>query len=98
MPTTFANPTAYYRLAALRAVRDGADVYSWSLAGALRKVEAKRPSLIDITEPKMYDGDGTDRVPYFGAIATPQGVEAVRDIHEGAWDELTHAERATAAR
>jgi hypothetical protein len=34
--------------------------------------------LFDITEPQAYEGDGTDQVPYFGAIATPWGAKVAR--------------------
>jgi hypothetical protein len=62
----------------IASVKDGADVYDRGLAAELRDVERRFPNLIKITEPMMYKGDGTDRVPYFGAIATPAGKRAIR--------------------
>lgn len=59
--------------AALGSVRDGADVYSYSLAGTLRDIERRRPELIQIGEARMYTGDATGQMPYFGAVATGQG-------------------------
>jgi len=34
--------------------------------------------LFDIVDPREYHGDGTDQVPYCGAIATPAGITAAR--------------------
>ena len=65
-------------LRSLRAVKDGADVYSLTVAKELREIEARFPSLVWIGEPMMYQGDGTDVVPYFGAIATSAGKRALR--------------------
>lgn len=62
---------------ALRAVKDGADVYSYMLAKALRGIERKHPGLVSIGKPEMYKGDGTDKVPYFGAILTAKGKAAL---------------------
>lgn len=65
-------------ISALDAVKDGADVYSYSLAKTLRGIERKHPELIDITKPMMYRGDGTDQVPYFGAICTKVGKAQIK--------------------
>ncbi len=35
-------------------------------------------SLFQITKPMMYKGNGADRMPYFGAIATDEGIKAAR--------------------
>lgn len=61
-------------------VRNGADVYAYGLAGALREVERIAPEYISIGRAQMYRGDGTDRMPYFGAIATKAGVKAARAV------------------
>lgn len=62
---------------AMRTVVLGADIYDRSIAQLLREVELEDRSLIDIGKPRMYTGDGTDRVPYFGAILTKQGIRAL---------------------
>lgn len=63
---------------ALHRIRDGADVYSYALAKVLRGIERKMPSLLEIGKPEMYTGDGTDQVPYFGAILTKAGLAAIQ--------------------
>lgn len=78
---------------ALAAVRDGADIYSYALAGTLRKIERDHPEMIHIGEPQMYKGDGTDRVPYFGAIATEAGRDACSEFSADEWDLLTTDEQ-----
>lgn len=62
---------------ALSAIVNGADVYDRALAGELRQVEKDHPELISIGKPQMYRGNGTDRMPYFGAICTDAGVAAI---------------------
>lgn len=62
---------------ALQAVEHGADVYDYALAKRLRHIERANPGLVTITEPQMYRGDGTDRMPYFGAICTAAGRAAI---------------------
>lgn len=60
-------------------MKDGADIYSLGDATLLRSVEKKCKDWVQIGKPQMYRGDGTDRVPYFGAIATATGYrEAVK--------------------
>lgn len=65
-------------LKALALVKDGADVHSRELAGALREIERRYPSLIQIVGLQMYRGDGTGVVPFFGAIATVEGRRALK--------------------
>lgn len=60
---------------ALGSVRQGADVYSYVLAGLLRSLQSKAPQLVDIGSAQAYQGDGTDQTPYFGAIATGAGMD-----------------------
>jgi hypothetical protein len=62
---------------AMQAAEDGADIYSRPIASLLRDVQKANPGWIEITKPMMYDGDGTDQMPYFGAILTPAGLDAV---------------------
>lgn len=64
-------------LAAMALIKGGADVYSYTLAKTLRGVEQRHPDLIDIGKPMQYQGDGTDQVPYFGAILTAAGRDAL---------------------
>lgn len=54
-------------------LKGGADIYSRADATLLRSIEKKCKDWIHIGKPQMYEGDGTDRVPYFGAIATATG-------------------------
>ena len=54
------------------------------LKGPKRAWRRPRGRLFLITEPRVYAGDGTDQVPYFGAIATAAGVEAARAVLESA--------------
>lgn len=64
-------------LSAMALVKGGADVYSRRLAMTLREVEKRHPDLIDICKPMQYQGDGTDQVPFFGAILTAAGRDAL---------------------
>lgn len=68
---------------AMQGAEDGADIYSMPLASLLREVKNERPEWIEITKPMMYDGDGTDQVPYFGAILTPDGLNAMDEFFDG---------------
>ena len=61
---------------AMKLVIDGADVSSPFIARELRTVEKNYPKLIHITKP-MGDYDGRGHVPYFGAILTNEGREAI---------------------
>lgn len=63
---------------ALRQIQDGADVHSYVLAKRLREVEQRFPELLEIGPLRMYKGDGTDRLPYFGAILTAKGRAVIR--------------------
>lgn len=81
---------------ALINIRNGVDVYSIGLAGVLRLMQRRglpvndfksnpgqaphADALFDITQPKNYTGDGRDQMPYFGAIATPRGIQAARRV------------------
>lgn len=67
---------------AMQAAEDGADIYSYAIASRLRDVQREKPKYIEITKPMMYDGDGTDQMPYFGAILTPAGLEAMDKFFE----------------
>jgi hypothetical protein len=58
-------------------VTEGADVYDYALALNLRQVQRLHPDLITITQPQAYEGDGTDQMPYFGAILTDLGRQCV---------------------
>jgi hypothetical protein len=67
-------------LNALALVKDGADVHSYQLAKDLRELQSRFPSVISIGPLRMYQGDGTGIVPYFGAIATANGKRALREL------------------
>jgi hypothetical protein len=65
-------------LDAMRKVKNGADVWDHMIAKALREVQKIDPTLIDITKPMMFQGTGAEQMPYFGAILTHLGREALR--------------------
>ena len=65
-------------LDAMRKVKNGADVWDPMIAKALREVQKIDPTLIDITKPMMFRGTGAEKMPYFGAILTHMGKEALR--------------------
>lgn len=72
-------------LDAMRRVWDGADVYSRDIASRLRAVKNFHPQLIEIGDARMYKGDGTDRMPYFGAILTDLGKRFVNPFFSGTY-------------
>jgi hypothetical protein len=62
-------------LAAMRLVRDGADVFAYDTARLLREVYERRPDCIEISQrPFGTYPEGSQR-PIFGAILTPHGIE-----------------------
>jgi len=61
----------------MAAVASGADIYNYGDAKILRQLEKENPEMVDIVEARMYTGDGTDQVPYFGAILTDEGRAAI---------------------
>lgn len=63
---------------AMMQVLDGADIYNRIIAKILRTVEKEHPEFIAIGKPQMYTGDGTDRMPYFGAILTSKGRKSLK--------------------
>ncbi|NBC23230.1 MAG: hypothetical protein GVY21_07130, partial [Gammaproteobacteria bacterium] len=65
-------------LAALAAVEDGADIYSYWIAVALREIERDEPELIEITDPQVKCSPGHERQPYFGCICTPEGLDRLK--------------------
>lgn len=62
--------------AALTAIRDGADVFSMTTAKTLRHLERTRPELLEIC-PAMGEYGPRDQHPYFGAILTAAGDDAL---------------------
>lgn len=75
-----------YQFEAMLAVKNGADVFSYGIAKALREVEQSDPELIDICKAMGNYGDGSNREPYFGAILTPKGQAALREFTHAAAD------------
>jgi hypothetical protein len=67
------------QIKSMAAVANGADVYNYGIALDLREVKSARPELIKITKPQAYSGDGTDEMPYFGAILTDLGRDFVAE-------------------
>ena len=63
---------------AMLTVKDGADVFGYSIAQHLRSVQRKAPHFIVIVKPQMSAaGDGAAQQAYFGAILTFTGRAAV---------------------
>jgi hypothetical protein len=62
---------------AMAAVRNGADVYSYATALRLREVERAYPDLVDIGPAMNPPPNGADQQPYFGAILTAAGKDAL---------------------
>ena len=58
---------------ALKAVRQGGDVYDYGIALILRRLS--KSGLVTITRP-MGSPHGARQLPYFGAIATAKGLKA----------------------
>lgn len=67
-------------LNALSSIRNGADIYGLGLAQALRGIERDYPSYISICKPMAYNGDGADRMPYFGAIVSGGGAIYLQEM------------------
>lgn len=79
MKTTTPNLTALEKKA-MRAVKDGADIFSPSLARTLREIENTHPELIKIVKAQgRYTV--SDVHPYFGAILTAKGRYAVCGVY-----------------
>lgn len=67
---------------ALISVQDGADIYSRLLAEQIREIEKQQPEYINICKPQAYTGDGSDQMPYFGAIATKSGRDFIDSLNK----------------
>lgn len=64
---------------ALFAIRKGADILSHDLAKTLRGLERKAPHLLTICKP-MGQYEAHERLPYFGALLSTKGKQALRAI------------------
>ncbi len=63
---------------AMAAVKNGGDVFSYETAMLLREVERSHPELIKIV-PAKSNVPGEQQQPYFGAILTAAGCEAIKE-------------------
>jgi hypothetical protein len=63
----------------MRAIENGADIYGYGDAVILRQLAKESPEMVEITRAKMYKGDGTTQMPYFGAMLTHAGKAAIAD-------------------
>lgn len=63
------------QIKAMRAVEDGADVYNRTIAVRLQEVKRNHPQFITIVKA-VNPMQGPAR-PYFGAILTAAGIEAI---------------------
>lgn len=61
---------------ALGQIRNGADIGSHVLAAQLRALKKDHPNLLTIT-PVLNDYDPMESRPFFGAILTAAGKEAI---------------------
>lgn len=50
------------------------------MQGPKRYWRKPRARLFNITDPQAYAGDGTDQMPYFGAVATQDGIDAAQAV------------------
>ena len=62
---------------AMRAVWNGADVYSYAVALRLREVQRLFPGFVDIGRAMCAPVNGAEQQPYFGAILTAAGKSAI---------------------
>lgn len=63
------------KIAAMRAVKDGADVFNRALAVRLREIQRDYPEYITIV--RAIGGDCNGARPYFGAILSRRGIAAI---------------------
>lgn len=63
---------------ALLYIKDGRDVENILIAKTLREIEETNPELIWICRV-MNDYAVDEKLPYFGAIATPRGLQVLRE-------------------
>lgn len=68
------------QVVAMTAVKDGADVYSYTTALRLREVERLHPEFIDIGRAMNAPKNGSEQQPYFGAILTAAGKAAIEPV------------------
>ncbi len=73
------DPIPDHFIHALICVKNGADVTGYELAKTLRKIQSiyKEPELVTITSV-MGRYDVKEKLPYFGAICTTAGKEAIK--------------------
>ncbi len=58
-------------------LRNGADISGYGEARRIREIERAHPAWIEVTDC-MGEYDPTGHLPYFGAIATKEGVRVAR--------------------
>lgn len=63
------------QIAAMREVKDGADIFNRAIAVRLREVQRNHPNYLTIVPAVMGTQNGAR--PYFGAILTARGVDAI---------------------
>lgn len=64
------------QIAAMREVKDGADIFNRALAVRLREVQHNHPNYITIVRP-VGGANSHGARPYFGAILTQRGLDAI---------------------
>ena len=75
---TAESPLTNREFELLKTVQDGVDVWSPLVARDLRKLDAKRPGLLNICKA-MQNVPGHMQQPYFGCITTRNGVKAIEN-------------------
>lgn len=61
-------------------IESGADIYGYGIAIRLRAIAEAFPDFIEITDALDPPENPRAKRPYFGAIATPAGIEAAQAI------------------
>jgi hypothetical protein len=62
----------------LLGLKDGADIFGFKEARLGREIKKYAPSWILIGEA-MGEYDGAERIPYYGALATRQGLRGAKE-------------------
>ncbi len=89
------------QLSLMRAIEQGADIWSHSLAIQLRELQKIVPEYLHIGPAMMADNiPGKEQQPYFGAILSDEGERVLHEyedlllfLNHSHWDAIIQAER-----
>ena len=59
-------------------LRRGADIYAYDLAYRIQRLKQEHPTYVEIVESTAMSGhrdELLEKLPYFGAIATKEGID-----------------------